>query len=170
MGKALPAEDQIIRLALCQHNMTVGDIDGNVGRIRAALSSAGEAGADLVLFPELTVTGYPPEDLLLKPHFAEEAEAALSDLAADVRDMVVLVGYPELHDDLFNSAAVITGGEVAGACRKRYLPNYGPFDEQRYFARGDEALVLDMDGVRVGVTICEDLWYPGGPAQWSVIG
>ena len=162
-------EDRVIRLALCQRNLVVGDIDGNVEKIKESLARVKGMGADLALFPELTITGYPPEDLLLKPHFAEEAEAALHELAAGVQDIVAIVGFPELHDDLFNTAAVLAGGEVAAKYRKRYLPNYGPFDEQRYFARGEDALVLDMDGVRVGVTICEDLWYPGGPAQRAVI-
>jgi NAD+ synthase (glutamine-hydrolysing) len=169
MGKAAPGEDRVIRVALCQRNLTVGDIDGNIEMVRSSLALVKELGADLALFPELTVTGYPPEDLLLKPHFAEVAEAALRDLAAEVQDIVAIVGFPELHDDLFNTAAVITGGEIAARYRKRYLPNYGPFDEQRYFAPGNDALVLDMDGVKVGVTICEDLWYPGGPAQRAVV-
>ncbi len=169
MGKAAPGEDRVIRVALCQRNLTVGDIDGNIEMVRNSLARVKELGADLALFPELTVTGYPPEDLLLKPRFAEVAEAALRDLAAEVQDVVAVVGFPELHDDLFNTAAVITGGEIAARYRKRYLPNYGPFDEQRYFAPGNDALVLDMDGVKVGVTICEDLWYPGGPAQRAVV-
>ncbi|UCF21567.1 MAG: NAD+ synthase [Gemmatimonadota bacterium] len=169
MAKSPPGEDRVIRVALSQLNCVVGDIDGNVEKIRRSLVRAREVGADLALFPELTVTGYPPEDLLLKPHFAERAEAALRDLAAEVRDVVAVVGFPELCDDLFNTAAVITGGQIAAVYRKHYLPNYGVFDEQRYFARGDETLVLDMDGVRVGVTICEDLWYPGGPAQRAVV-
>lgn len=169
MGKAAPGEDRVIRVALCQRNLTVGDIDGNIEMVRSSLALVKELGADLALFPELTVTGYPPEDLLLKPHFAEVAEAALRDLAAEVQDVVAIVGFPELHDDLFNTAAVISGGEIAARYRKRYLPNYGPFDEQRYFAPGNDALVLDMDGVKVGVTICEDLWYPGGPAQRAVV-
>ena len=169
MGKASAGEDRIIRLALCQRNLIVGDIGGNVEKIKDSLAQVKGLGADLALFPELTITGYPPEDLLLKPHFAEEAEAALYELAAGVQDIVAIVGFPELHDDLFNTAAVLAGGEVAAKYRKRYLPNYGPFDEQRYFARGDDALVLDMDGVRVGVTICEDLWYPGGPGQRAAI-
>ncbi len=169
MGKAPSGEDRVIRLALCQRNLIVGDIGGNVEKIRDSLGQVKELGADLALFPELTITGYPPEDLLLKPHFAEDAEAALRELAAGVQDIVAIVGFPELHDDLFNTAAVLAGGEVTAKYRKRYLPNYGPFDEQRYFARGHDALVLDMDGVRVGVTICEDLWYPGGPAQLAVI-
>jgi NAD+ synthase (glutamine-hydrolysing) len=169
MVNTQPGEDRVIRVALCQRNLIVGDIEGNVEKIRESLTLAKHAGADLALFPELTITGYPPEDLLLKPHFAEVAGAALTELAVDVHDIVAIVGFPELCDDLFNTAAVITGGEVAAKYRKRYLPNYGPFDEQRYFARGEDVLVLDMDGVKVGVTICEDLWYPGGPAQHAVI-
>jgi NAD+ synthase (glutamine-hydrolysing) len=169
MGKSSSGDDRVIRVALCQRNLVVGDIDGNVDKIRDSLGRVREQGADLALFPELTITGYPPEDLLLKPHFAERAEAALRDLAAEVQDLVAVIGFPELCDDLFNTAAVVTGGEVAAKYRKRYLPNYGPFDEQRYFARGKDTLVLDMDGVKVGVTICEDLWYPGGPAQRAVL-
>jgi NAD+ synthase (glutamine-hydrolysing) len=169
MGKSSPGDDRVIRVALCQRNLIVGDIDGNVRKIRDSLARVREMGADLALFPELTITGYPPEDLLLKPHFAERAEAALRDLAAEVQDLVAVIGFPELRDDLFNTAAVVTGGEVAARYRKSYLPNYGPFDEQRYFARGKDTLVLDMDGVKVGVTICEDLWYPGGPAQRAVL-
>jgi NAD+ synthase (glutamine-hydrolysing) len=169
MAKTRAGEDRVIRVALCQRNLVVGDIDGNVAKVRESLGQVRELGADLALFPELTITGYPPEDLLLKPYFAEEAEAALVELADGVRDIVAIVGFPELSDDLFNTAAVIAGGEVAAKYRKRYLPNYGPFDEQRYFARGKDALVLDMDGVKVGVTVCEDLWYPGGPAQRAVI-
>ncbi len=169
MAKAPQGEDRLIRVALCQRNLTVGDIDGNVEKVRESLERVAAMGADLVLFPELTITGYPPEDLLLKPHFAEDAEEALLQLASEVGDLVAVIGYPELRDDLFNTAAVITGGAVAAKYRKRYLPNYGVFDEQRYFARGTEVLVLDLDGVKVGVTICEDLWYPGGPAQRAVI-
>ncbi len=163
------ADDRVIRVALCQRNLIVGDIDGNAEKVRESLVRAREVGADLAVFPELTLTGYPPEDLLLKPHFAEFAEDALLDLAAGVRDLVAVVGFPELRDDLFNTAAVLADGRVAARYHKRYLPNYGVFDEQRYLARGHDALVLDLDGMKVGVTICEDLWYPGGPAQRAVI-
>ena len=162
-------EDRALRVALCQRNFSVGDLAGNVEKIRRSLVEARELGADLALFPELSITGYPPEDLLLKPHFAEEADAALRDLASDVRDIVAVVGYPQLADDLYNTAAILAAGDVAATYRKRYLPNYGVFDEQRYFARGDDALVLDLDGAKVGVTICEDLWYPGGPAQRAAV-
>lgn len=169
MVKPPTGKDRVLRVALCQRNMIVGDIAGNVTRIRESLDQVTDLGADVVLFPELAITGYPPEDLLLKPYFAERAMEALHELAAQVRNTVAIVGFPELCDDLFNTAAVLAGGEVVARYRKRYLPNYGPFDEQRYFARGEDALVLDMDGVKVGVTICEDLWYPGGPAQRAVL-
>lgn len=169
MVRTRPGENRVLRVALCQRNLVVGDIAGNVEKIRESLASAKDVGADLALFPELTITGYPPEDLLLKPSFAESAGAALVDLASDVQDVVAVVGLPELCDDMFNTAAVLAGGEVVAKYRKHYLPNYGPFDEQRYFARGTDALVLDMDGISIGVTICEDLWYPGGPAQRAAI-
>ncbi len=168
MGRNGNSRDDL-RVALCQLNLVVGDIDGNAKKIRSSLAKVRELGVDLAVFPELSLTGYPPEDLLLKPHFAEDAEAALHDLAADVRDVVAVVGFPELSHDLFDSAAVLASGQVAAVYRKRYLPNYSVFDEQRYFARGEQALVLDMDGVKVGVTVCEDLWHPGGPAQWAAI-
>ena len=126
MKRKSPTEDgRIIRVALCQRNFVVGDIDGNLDKVRASLARVRELGADLALFPELSVTGYPPEDLLLKPSFAETAEAAMREFAAEVQDIVAIVGFPELSDDLFNAAAVITGGQVAAIYRKRYLPNYG---------------------------------------------
>ena len=136
---------------------------------RTRIDQAREQGADLIVFPELAISGYPPEDLLLKPSFAEHAHIAVRALAADIRDTVVLVGFPELSGDLYNAAAVLADGEVQAIYRKCFLPNYAVFDEQRYFAGGDRAVVLDLDGVRIGVTICEDIWYAGGPAQWAAV-
>lgn len=161
--------NHLLRLALCQRNFVVGDLDGNVEMILKDLRRARDVGVDLALFPEMAITGYPPEDLLLKPHFVERAEAAVQALAQETREVVAIVGFPELELDLYNAAAVLAAGRIAGVYRKAYLPNYGVFDEQRYFARGDGALVLDLDGIRVGVTICEDLWYPDGPAQWAAV-
>lgn len=164
-----------LRVALCQCNLPVGDIDGNLNRIAGLIDRACEHGADLTVFPELSVTGYPPEDLLLNPRFADAAAGGVRDLARTVTDTVVLVGLPDRSDDLFNAAAVLADGAVVATYRKHFLPNYGVFDEQRYFARGSNGLVLDVGGaggahgVRVGVTICEDLWYPGGPGQWAAI-
>ena len=161
--------DRVIRIALCQYDFPVGDIAGNLAKIRSKLAEARTLGVDLALFPELTLSGYPPEDLLLKPHFAACAASALEALASDAREIIAVVGFPELSHDLYNAAGVLANGRVAAVYRKRYLPNYAVFDEQRYFARGEAALVLDLGGVRVGITICEDLWYPGGPAQWAAI-
>jgi NAD+ synthase (glutamine-hydrolysing) len=153
-----------LRLALCQINVTVGDIAGNADRIRAGIAAAREEGADVVLTPELALTGYPPEDLLLKEHFLADAGAALRDLAADVRGIVAVVGFPERAEDVYNAAAVLADGAVHGIYRKVYLPNYGVFDEQRYFQAGPAGAVLDLGGARVGLTVCEDIWEPGPPA------
>ena len=167
--KPTSAAGATLRVALCQCNLPVGDLEGNLSRIGDLVARASARGADLTVFPELSVTGYPPEDLLLNPRFTEAAAAGVERLAASVTDTVAVVGVPALDGDLHNAAAVLAGGEVAATYRKHFLPNYAVFDEQRYFARGDAALVLDLGGVRVGVTICEDLWYPGGPGRWAAV-
>jgi NAD+ synthase (glutamine-hydrolysing) len=154
-----------MRLALCQMNATVGDIAGNAERIRAGLREAVQAGAELALFPELALTGYPPEDLLLKEHFLADAAGALRELAADTRGIVAVVGFPERARDVYNSAAILAEGSVRAVYRKVYLPNYGVFDEQRYFQAGSAGAVVDLGGERVGVTVCEDIWEPGPPAS-----
>ncbi len=154
-----------MRLALCQINATVGDIAGNAELIRTGIGKAREAGADLVLFPELALTGYPPEDLLLKEHFLADAAHALRELAAETREVVVVVGFPERAEDVYNAAAVLADGAVHAIYRKVYLPNYGVFDEQRYFQAGPGGAVLDIGSERVGVTVCEDIWEPGPPAS-----
>jgi len=153
-----------MRLALAQIDTVVGDLDGNRERILARLEEARSAGTDLVLFPELCVTGYPPEDLLLRPAFVRAAEASLRQIAREVRGTVALVGCPLLENDLFNACAVIVDGEVKAVYRKRFLPNYGVFDEDRYFAPGRELLLLRHDDGLIGPTVCEDLWQPGPPA------
>ena len=153
-----------MRLALAQINTVVGDLDGNSARILAGLAEAEAAGADLVLFPELALTGYPPEDLLLRPGFLRAAARSLRTLAAATSETVVLLGAPELERDLYNACFVLAGGEVRGVYRKRFLPNYGVFDEDRYFASGHEFLLLRLGEVLVGPTVCEDIWQPGPPA------
>ena len=158
-----------MRVALCQCNLPVGDLAGNVTRVRALIDQAVDRGADLTVFPELSITGYPPEDLLLNPRFAADAESEVRELARTVNETVAIVGLPALDLDLYNIAAVLADGAWAGTYQKHFLPNYGVFDEQRYFARGTSALVVDLSGIRVGVTICEDLWHPGGPGQWAAI-
>jgi NAD+ synthase (glutamine-hydrolysing) len=153
-----------LRLALCQMNPTVGDLDGNLQKIVEGLARARAAGARLVLFPELALTGYPPEDLLIKEHFLADTAVALRGLAEHVQGIVALVGFPERALDVHNSLAVLANGRVAGVYRKLFLPNYGVFDEQRYFAPGERGAVLELDGTRVGLTVCEDIWEPGPPA------
>src|SRR6266550_3836212 len=153
-----------MRLALAQMNTTVGDLDGNRERILARLAEAKEAGADVVLFPELAVTGYPPEDLLLRPSFVQAAESSLAQIAREARGIVAFVGTPHLDRDLYNACAVCAAGEVKALYRKRFLPNYGVFDEHRYFAPGRDLFLLEHGEALIGPTVCEDIWQPGPPA------
>jgi len=153
-----------MRLALAQINPVVGDLDGNRALILQRLAEAKDAGADLALFPELAVTGYPPEDLLLRPGFVRAAEQSLEEIARSARGIVAVVGTPSFDRDLFNAAAVCAGGEVKAFVKKRFLPNYGVFDEFRYFAPGDGTQLFEHGGMLIGVTICEDMWQPGPPA------
>ncbi len=157
-----------MRLALCQLNATVGDIAGNAQRICAGIAAARAAGADVVLTPELALTGYPPEDLLLREHFLDDAEQALAALAGEVRGITAVVGYPEREratGALYNTAVVLADGAVRTRYRKLHLPNYGVFDERRYFTPGLEGATVELAGARVGLTVCEDLWEPGPPAS-----
>ncbi|MFL5924208.1 MAG: NAD+ synthase [Gaiellaceae bacterium] len=152
-----------LRVALAQVNSRVGDIEGNARKIREWIARARERGAELVLVPELAVTGYPPEDLLLKEHFLAAAREATLDIAKEAEGIVALVGTPERVEDVYNALAVMADGEVQALYRKNWLPNYGVFDEQRYFQAGDQGAILDIGGVRVGLTVCEDIWVPGQP-------
>jgi NAD+ synthase (glutamine-hydrolysing) len=156
-----------MRLALCQLNATVGDIAGNAARIAAGLRAAHSEGAQLALFPELALTGYPPEDLLLREHFLADTAAALQELAGAVRGLTAIVGFPEraAGGAVYNAAAVLAEGAVQSVYRKVHLPNYGVFDEQRYFTAGHSGATIDVAGVCVGLTVCEDLWLPGAPAS-----
>ncbi|HVW17091.1 MAG TPA: NAD+ synthase [Solirubrobacteraceae bacterium] len=153
-----------MRIALAQINATVGDIAGNEARVREAIARAREQGAQLVLAPELVVTGYPPEDLLLKEHFLAAAADSLQRIAAEATGIVAVVGFPERAADVYNAAAVLADGAVRGVYRKMRLPNYGVFDEVRYFQSGPVPATIEVDGVRVGLTICEDIWQQGSPA------
>jgi NAD+ synthase (glutamine-hydrolysing) len=160
-----------LRIALCQLNTTVGDLDGNVARILDALGVAEQAGADVAAFPELAITGYPPEDLVLKPGFVADNRAALAKVAARTGRCAAIVGFVDAGRDLHNAAAVCIGGDIAGVYRKRLLPNYAVFDEQRYFTPGTGPPELHViGGVRVGVSICEDAWSPNGPISVQGLG
>jgi len=153
-----------MRLSLAQINTVVGDLDGNAERIRGRLAEAKDQQADLVVFPELAVTGYPPEDLLLRPSFVQAAQAKAEALAREARGIVALIGVPWFDRDLYNACAVCAAGEIKTVYRKRFLPNYGVFDEDRYFATGRDLVLLEHGGTLVGPTICEDMWQPGPPA------
>jgi NAD+ synthase (glutamine-hydrolysing) len=155
----------LLKLALCQMNPTVGDVDGNERKIADGLEAALAAEAQLVLFPELAITGYPPEDLLLKEHFLADARAALDRIAEQARGIVALIGFPERADDVYNACAVIADGSVRGVYRKVYLPNYGVFDEERYFQAGPGGALIEVGDVTIGLTVCEDIWEPGPPAS-----
>ncbi len=152
-----------LRLALHQMDARVGDLAGNAAKIRDGLRRARDAGAQLALFPELAITGYPPEDLLLKEHFLRDARAALDEVAAEAHDIVALVGFPERAEDVYNALAVCSNGRVQAIYRKCRLPNYGVFDEVRYFQAGRGGAIIEVDGHKVGLTVCEDIWVPGSP-------
>ncbi|MBU97235.1 MAG: NAD+ synthase, partial [SAR202 cluster bacterium] len=155
-----------IRVAAAQINTAVGDIDGNARLIEEWIGLAEEQGADLVAFPELTITGYPPEDLVLYDNFIAANRAALGQVALMVGDIVALVGFVESEDGkLFNSAAVLHQRKIVATYRKIHLPNYGVFDERRYFTAGDECPVLSIRGIKIGVNVCEDIWEPVGPSE-----
>ncbi|MGZ4375612.1 MAG: NAD+ synthase [Gaiellaceae bacterium] len=153
-----------MRLALAQINPVVGDLEGNRELILERLSDARSNSADLVVFPELAVTGYPPEDLLLRPGFIRAAEESVEQIALETRGTTVLVGAPHFDRDLYNACYVLSGGEVKAIYRKRFLPNYGVFDEDRYFAPGRDLVLLEHGKTLIGPTVCEDMWQPGPPA------
>ena len=153
-----------LRVASCQLDPTVGDLDGNVAAILTAIDEAEAAGADLAVFGELAICGYPPEDLLLKPRFIADCRAALDKIAARTGRCAVVVGFPDADRDLYNAAALCADGDVVTVYRKQFLPNYTVFDEQRYFVAGDgNGPLVEVAGVTVGLSICEDSWVPFGP-------
>ena len=156
---------RMLRVALAQINTTVGDLSGNSAKIIDWIERARKLGADIVAFPELAVTGYPPEDLVLRRSFLADNVAALDGIVAATQGICAVVGFVDVNDDIYNAAAVISDGHVAHIYHKQYLPNYGVFDEERYFQRGSESPVFVIAGIDVGVNICEDIWYADGPTR-----
>jgi len=155
---------EVVRVGLCQLDLVVGDVAGNVERMLAALHEAEAQGAQVACFPELATTGYPPEDLVLKRGFVADNRAALERFAKEVGDTAAVVGFVDDDgDDLHNAAAVCARGEIVGTYRKQVLPNYAVFDEDRYFEPGTELPLFEIGGIPVGVTVCEDAWQEGGP-------
>jgi NAD+ synthase (glutamine-hydrolysing) len=152
-----------LRLAMAQINVVVGDVEGNARKILEWIDHARDVDADVVTFPELALTGYPPEDLLLKPQFIDANLSALQKVIAGSREITVIVGFVDRRDDIFNAAAMAQNGKLVTVYHKIYLPNYGVFDEFRYFQPGSRCPVLQMDRATIGVSICEDIWYPDGP-------
>ncbi|MYB41003.1 MAG: NAD+ synthase, partial [Chloroflexi bacterium] len=159
-----------LRVALAQINTTVGDFDGNRARILDAAREAAARDADLVAFPELAITGFPPEDLLLRAPFIEEAARSLGRLIEEARGLPpLIVGAPEFDVALYNTAFVLHDGRVVGGHRKQHLPNYGVFDDERYFQPGVETPRFVIGGVEVAASVCEDIWYPDGPAREAAL-
>jgi NAD+ synthase (glutamine-hydrolysing) len=158
-----------LRIALAQINTTVGDIEGNATKIGEAIDAARKQRAQLVVLPELAVPGYPPEDLLLKRHFPDANRRALEEIAAGVEGIVALVGFAEADGFVHNALGVLADGEVKATYTKMLLPNYGVFDERRYFEPGPSPALIDLGGRILGLTICEDIWFPGPPAATEAL-
>ena len=153
-----------IRVGIAQINSTVGDFGGNTKKIMKSIDQAKSLGVDLLTFPELAITGYPPEDLLLKPQFIRQNKESLNKVIEHSSGIVVVIGFVDSDGDIYNAAAVLYDKKLVGVYHKFYLPNYGVFDENRYFQAGRECPVFIIYGIGMGITICEDMWYEAGPA------
>ncbi len=158
-----------LRIGLCQINTTVGDIEGNSKKIINYIQRGRRMGADLLVFPEMAVTGYPPEDLLLMPKFIEDNLKAIQEITKATSSVTAIVGFVHKEEDIFNSAALLHHGKLMGVYSKMYLPNYGVFDEFRYFHPGKENFIFTLHSIPIGVSICEDLWYPGDPIRTQTL-
>ena len=153
------------RIGLAQINARVGDIEGNLNKVLKYLSSAKNSGIDILCFPELAITGYPPEDLLLKPNFISDSIEAVNEVRKTSDNITVILGFPDKKGDIYNSAAIIHDKKLIDVYHKRYLPNYGVFDENRYFQSGVRTPVYKLGSLIFGVNVCEDIWYPGDPTR-----
>ena len=155
----------MIRIALAQINSTVGDLSGNTAKICSYIDKAKDLDVDLIAFPELAITGYPPEDLVFKNEFVQENMKCSSEVSHNTQGITAIFGFVELDNKLYNSAAVASEGKLKGTHKKIFLPNYGVFDEERYFESGNTCPVFTINGTKVGVNVCEDIWYPLGPTS-----
>ena len=153
-----------LRLAMAQINTTVGDLEGNTAKVLEHIRKAKAQQADLVVFPEMAIPGYPPEDLLFKPSFIRSNIEKMHEVVANSQGITVVVGFVDSQGDIYNAAAVAHDGQLVGVYHKMYLPNYGVFDEDRYFKAGSQCPVFVINGIHIGVNICEDIWYALGPA------
>ncbi len=158
-----------VRLALAQINSTVGDIEGNTEKIISLIKEAKAKDCDIIAFPELAITGYPPEDLLFKTSFIKANLKALEKIANHSRNIISIIGFVDKNKDIYNAAAVLLDGKIVAKYHKNHLPNYGVFDEVRYFQRGNEISILDINGTKIGLSICEDIWYPENPINIQAI-
>ena len=161
---------RIVRIALAQVNPIVGDLPGNAQRVIEFIGRAQEMGSDLVAFPELVLTGYPPEDLLLRPEFIDQNMAALDEVARATRGITAIVGFAQRAEDVYNAAAIAHDGEVVAVYHKSHLPNYAVFDEMRYFRPGRNPFVCKRGALTFGVNICEDIWLPSNLNQLAAYG
>ena len=158
-----------VRIGLCQINTTVGDIEGNTKKILNYISRGKKMGADLLVFTEMAITGYPPEDLLFMPKFIEANLKAIHTIAKAISSITAIVGFVNKDGDIFNSAALLHEGKLVDVYSKIYLPNYGVFDEDRYFQVGKENFIFTLRSIPIGLSICEDLWYPGDPIRTQAL-
>ncbi len=158
-----------IRLGMAQINSTVGDIEGNVKKIISYIDEAKRMGVDIIIFPEMAVTGYPPEDLLLKPQFIDDNIKGIHEIAIHSEGITAIVGFVDKNVDIYNSAAIINDGEISAIYHKIFLPNYGVFDEYRYFQTGKDIILFSLNRITFGINICEDIWYPNGPERTQAL-
>jgi NAD+ synthase (glutamine-hydrolysing) len=169
-ARAKSRAGRIVRIALAQTNSIVGDLPGNTRKVIDFIARAREMGADLVAFPELVLTGYPPEDLLLRPDFIDQNQAALDEVVRATRGITAVVGFAQRAEDVYNAAAIAHDGEIAGVYHKSHLPNYSVFDEVRYFRPGRNPFVCKRGALTFGVNICEDIWLPSNMNQLAIYG
>src|SRR4030042_4658657 len=158
-----------LRIGLCQINTIVGDIEGNTKKILDYIARGKKMGVDLLVFPEMAVTGYPPEDLLLMPKFIEANSRAIEEIAKAPSSITAIVGFVDKDGDIFNAAGLLHHGKLVDTYCKSYLPNYGVFDEDRYFQTGNENFIFTLKSTPIGISICEDIWYPGDPIRTQTL-